>query len=115
VLARDEFTQAMKALGLRATEAEYNKLFDEYDIDKSGEIDLVRTCCMHMNASSHVLACCSLTSLIAYINAHCDAARLPHTRVCMFKGYASQRRSTLSLRLFALNAMRVEEPLKLCV
>ena len=70
VLARDEFTQAMKALGLRATEAEYNKLFDEYDIDKSGEIDLVRTCCMHMNETSHVLACCSLTSLITYINAH---------------------------------------------
>ena len=41
LMGRDEFAKAMHTLGLRLTAAEYDILFDEYDEDKSGEIDLV--------------------------------------------------------------------------
>jgi len=41
LLDQEEFQKAMHTLGLRLSATEYVMLFNEYDVDSSGSIDLV--------------------------------------------------------------------------
>jgi hypothetical protein len=41
LLEQDEFQEAMHVLGVRLSAAEYGMLFNEYDVDSSGSINLV--------------------------------------------------------------------------
>ncbi len=41
MLEQDEFQEAMHVLGVRLSAAEYGMLFNEYDVDSSGSINLV--------------------------------------------------------------------------